>query len=290
MLQYKFILIQGLFLLICTTANAMKSYIELGKLIASKKIKATISGTGGHKENCIQVEIKNNTQDSVFCEVEAGHRFEPVDTAQQDILIVKSKKIKIGPLATITSKLFGFCCQSHDASPKLGSKFNLGKLATGKLLELAQMINRNNFNSEGLQSAVWAVSNNHATSSIPQKNKRLLDSVCKLLGKPIPDYQINYQESSTGTAFSNIPTTVQAELKYKINSASEASAVIKNAQGIVVHRFFEEVPKTRGSYTLSVNASIVSWPAGKYNIQVFSDNGNILAQKTFEIIDNRINR
>jgi hypothetical protein len=259
-------------------------YISIEKLTKSGLLSTEVKGVGGHQENCIEFFLKNLTNDSLFVLIEPGRRLTADDSVYQDIFIVKKNLIALRPLESRTVNGYGFCCQSHDGSPAKDSKFSLGYMSPIDWIKLATVIDENNFPVGAIQSAVWAISNNHELSSIHDQNMEsiylLRKTVADIKGIEIPWYSMSYVKD-TARVFSGIPEKVFGDLDYYINTNSVITINIRDKKGILVKTLVKDDSKGPGKYQYKMNLLVKGWPKGEYTVYVFQDFSNLNLKKKF---------
>ncbi len=292
----KYILIPSLLVaLICTlylftnafkdNQGSAKEYVSIEKLLNEHKISLDIKGTGGHQENCIAIDIKNLTKDTIYLLIEQGRRFVSGDSDLQDILLVRKHEFAAPPLATIQRIGYGFCCEASMRSPGAGSLFKIGFMAPKEWIKVLDVINTYDFEAGAIQSAVWVLSDNHDISSVYSKNeenmKRLRTILAKVKGIEIPWYSVSYKQD-TALVFTNQHLKVWGDIDYQIKHNSMVSVVVRSLDGMVMETLIEDMPVNPGFYTYKMELPIHNWPKGEYEINIL-DNSNLLIKKKFKL-------
>jgi hypothetical protein len=259
-------------------------FTPLGEFLHYKKVDTRVKSLGGFQENCIAINIQNLTSDTLFVLLEPGRRLVSKDSLQQDIFIVKENRVSINPFATNKVIGYGFCCRSNKHSPEEDSEFDIGYMAPPEWIQLAELINKNNFPALAVQSAVWALSNDHSISSIYSKDEKsvklLKETVAKIKGIEIPWYSITY-ENDTALVFSNRPKNVFGQFKYYLNKNAIVTVNVKNARGTLMKTILRGLDDGPGSYTCDVDLDVRNWPKGTYYIYVYEDYSNLNLKKSF---------
>ncbi|MBS3915049.1 MAG: hypothetical protein KG003_11150 [Bacteroidetes bacterium] len=272
----------------CAAGGIVFAYAEnsIETLIQSGKLKVNLTSLGGHRGDCVEAEIENLTADSLEVTFEAGRRLVAGDSSEQDIFLVKENSVKLAPKENRKRALFGFCCQSHDHSPKKGGKFSIGFLAPIAWLKLATIINKGDYDESAVQQAVWAISNNHPTASIPvgirHENYPLIATVAGIKGEPIPWYFIQYAHDPD-QLFSNVPVQLKGQIKYEVTSYGVVTISVTNENAKSMQTIEEIMPKMVGKRVYRVNLNVYKWPHGKYTVTIQDHTSAVLARKTFEI-------
>ncbi len=279
-----------LLMLVCSSQTIYSfdknRYLSIEKAATNPAVVVKFNSKGGHQGYCMEMAIENTSYDTCFAWVEAGRRLISDEEKQQDIFIVKSQYVMVEPRTKLLFSLFGFCCQSHDASPHAGTVFKMGYIENKDWQSLANTINTNNFDMGAIQHAVWAVSNNHPVSSIDKgkddKNMLLLQTVAGIKHIELPWYNIGYKKS-TDRLFSNVPSHIYSEINYNLPYNGEVSIVVRDRYGIVQSTLLEDVPKDQGKNKYYFDLDIGGWKDGNYTVEVVLDDNRIIEKKKFEI-------
>ncbi len=269
------------------TDNASRQrYISIEKLEKNRQFRIKLRSKGGYQAYCMKMFFENKDKDTCFALVEAGRRLKSVDSTQQDIFIVRNTYAVIPPGTKKEFDLYGFCCISHNKSPKSGSPFKTGYMEGKDWQTIANLINDNAFDQSAIQSAVWAISNNHSVSSIGRgqndKNLALLKAVAELKKVEVPWYNTSYAQE-TGRVFSNKPKMIQGEIPYQLAYESAVTVLVKDEHGTVITTLVDESPAAKGKYVFYLDLEIAKWRDGKYECVIIQDGFKILETKTFEI-------
>ncbi len=263
-----------------------REFLSISKQIESNKLAAVIKGKGGYQENCLSFELKNLTRDSLFIKLEPGRRIVCEDSSFQDIFIVKEKMIILPPLASLNTEGYGFCCRASKGSPAKNSKFNIGYMAPPAWIELAEVINQNNFPTNAIQSSIWVLSDNHSIASIHYEKMEEIDllrrTVAKIKGVELPWYTITY-EKDTAMLFSERPEKLFGKINFYTNKNAIISINIRSPKGRLMTTLIEEERKNQGNHEYKLDLNIKGWPKGEYDICVYEDFSNLNFKKRFKI-------
>ncbi|MCC7297926.1 MAG: hypothetical protein IT244_06285 [Bacteroidia bacterium] len=259
---------------------------SIESLISSGKIIANFTALGGHSEDCIQLSAQNTTSDTLQVWIEAGRRLQAADSTDQDILLVKDIHLKLLPKSKLISKLYGFCCQVHDHSPKKGHLFGVGSLANKGLLRLSKFIASKKFDPSSIQSAIWAISDSLSVSGIGRgmnsENVELIRKVCEIRNIPMPWYETNYGKADSNN-LAGKPISVNGAIYFNLHENTTVTVVVKDWNGILVQTLMEDVPKNPGRQALEVEVDVAQLKPGKYKIYVLSDGTNLLLSRDFTL-------
>lgn len=259
-------------------------YVSVEKLLSQKTITAKVSGLGGFQQECVQFEIENNQQDTVSVRIEAGRRLVTTDSSMQNILLVREDTIRLAPKEKITHNVYGFCCNASRHSPSAGAEFTVGYLAEPPLRKLAVYLSKNSFDVHEMQSAVWAVSNNHSIAGIGDaenpKTIKLREFVAKVIGKSAPWYNVVFKKDST--LCSGVAERVIGKFGYQVTTNGFVTLLIVDEKGMPRKMLLNNVAHNPDSYTKEFNLDVADWPEGTYHMRLFID-GVRKIDKTIEL-------
>ena len=268
-----------------SNTTIINKYKSIDSLTLVGKLKTTIKGLGGFQENCIEFDIKNLTPDTQFIQIEAGRVLTADDTTLQNIFLVKRKTIDLNPFANVKVNGYGFCCKSHNSSPYLDSKFKIGYMAPPGWIKLAEVIDKNKFPVDAIQSAVWVLSNNHPISSISADDMASIDllrkTVSEIKGIEVPWYSIIY-EKDTARLFSDRPERITAEIEYYMRNDGILTINIRDKKGKIVKTLVQESQQGPGKHTFDLDLKVKGWPRGEYDIYFYNDFSNLNLKKSFK--------
>jgi hypothetical protein len=177
------------------------------------------------------------------------------------------------------TRLFGFCVEASDGSPSEGSVFSLGKMVEGNLLKMARYLSDNNLHkNSAAQYAVWAVMDDDRLESIgdPVLSKFTAD----LLGKPLPEYQIAYQQSQDRQlpgqpANWREAVALNGLFYYELPRDQMVSFGLYSAGGEHLHELFSNRLQRRGHHKFRFEFEIRGLEKGSYVVKLVSEGETI---------------
>jgi hypothetical protein len=267
--------------------SAKHQRICLQQALNFKLVKATAVSLGGYQGFCINVCLKNLSNDSLIVILEAGRRLNSIDEKTQDILITRQEIIALKKAENKSVKVKGYCCQAYNYAPLIGAKYDVNKLADSNLVMLSRYLNENNFESQAEQYAVWALSDSKSSAQITSVNDSLITPlkkmVCALKGEVLPWYSI---VSSTyvfrNAVIITTPLYLRGNLEYTIDADSYATMHILNAKGIEVGKIVSKWLLAGKNQNYTLNIPIKNLNKGKYIVELKTVQKQ-LAIKEFEI-------
>jgi hypothetical protein len=263
-------------------------YVSLDELQKQGKISFSIEGVGGFQEECVQLIVTNFSRDSIHGMVPAGRKLNSLNDSEQDILVVKTKRMSIAPGKTDTVNVYGFCCQSDKKSPKKNSAFSFGVMAPVAWLILTNITDLFNFPPSAIQNAIWVLSNNHDIRSIPAYSNpqadQLRHAVANILDIELPWYSFQYAQDQTDL-FTDRKTHLFAEVLFTIPYQALISAQITDKWGNTVYEAYAGSFKA-GNNVLSVSVPIETWAVDDYYLFINEDFHTTNKRLKFTLKDN----
>lgn len=234
-------------------------------------IKLNIQALGGHEENCIQLKIHNSSSGELHLHLEPGTIFDNLDETQQDIIVVKSLKMKLHPNQKIDTVAYGFCCQSGNSSPHKGQNFVLGKKADSLMIKLCNYINSHKIEPWKAQNAVWTICNKHQLSSIGEAKDTSLAALFKICNEgrnePLPWFHIVYSKVP-GLVFSNIPSKVVLNFEYNKKTDKQLVINVYDHSGNKIKTLLANSYAGPGMQYYHFDFEVVNWLKGIYTLKL----------------------
>jgi hypothetical protein len=276
-----------IFTLLVLFSKASHITLTLQKALDNALVKAQARSLGGYQDKCMEMSIKNLTQDSLIVVVEAGRRLNSLDDQDQDILIIKQETIFLGMRQDKWFTVTGYCCQAHNHSPKKMGKYDVNTLADSSLVILARYLDGKKFDHHAIQQAIWAISDKESTGKIASKTDTTLtplrELVATLKGEPLPWFSI----ASTTYEFSNgrmenFAVWLRGKIEYSSDEDNYVTLHILNSKGEEMGQIVKMWSGV-GKKTYDLSMSVAGFPKGKYTVEIVNGNKKELAKKEFEI-------
>ena len=265
-----------------TLSGQSTGFISIQQLIQQQQIKVELKGLGGYTGECVEITIENLTPVDQQVLLEAGRRLDNTNPKQQDILVVREKQLIVNAGKSFTFNAYGFCCQASNGSPSTNVKFDIGTMASGNLLWIAQYFNKYpyQYNESLMQTAVWIFSDNRNVASIlAQRDSnaaKLRRDMATQLGIEYPWYDI-YYETDTAMVATHRHYNLQGPVTYRLPNRGWMEMVVRDPHKRMIHKFTERSFVEGGTYTYQVDLNVKGWIKGKYEIEIYLD--DILKKK-----------
>lgn len=257
--------------------------VDISEALKKGLILVRITAQGGHSGEAIRLSLGNKGKKTLEIRIPAGQVFEAVDSSLQNLMALEEKLLTLEAGKTRPVGLQAACVEAGDASPFAGSAFNLGALASGQLLKVAQFIHEHRlFNDPSAQNAVWAVTDGHPLTYI--NHEGLANLVAETLGKSPPEYAILHQQQSVPgePAFRHAPAKLEGVFKYDLQQEKPVSFGLYNDKGEAVHHFFKDRKQLRGYHKFRFTFEIRNLPPGKYSVRLVEKNGTVIKSMDVE--------
>jgi hypothetical protein len=155
---------------------------------------------------CNIISIENVVANDLDIIIPAGQKLIATDEEVEDKVITMSQTINIRSLAQKDTKLFAMSINMYKDVPLRYTTYEVGPMATGDLLKIAEDIDENNYQSTSGQVAVWMVSDNAQSSYLKQlgASQSMITSGKDMLIKAGIDPPLDDSEDDSGFDFGNI--------------------------------------------------------------------------------------
>jgi len=265
------------------SASSCKKFISIQNAIENNLVSLQMQSLGGHSENCVQCITKNNTNDSIFIEFEAGRVLDNTNAAEQDILVTHALKLRIAAHKTKDTVAYGFCCQSGNSGPSYKQKYIVGNMADSASVVLANFLNTHITSASKAQNAVWVLSNNHTVSSIAEASDtaatKLIALCCKLKHVQVPPWHHQIFMQVPGKVFSGIINNIIAEINYNKRTNNELQAFVCDSTGKIIKTLATQNFAANGNIKFRFDIQVVNWKKGTYTIKIFENKETALEKK-----------
>ena len=258
-----------------TTAQA----IDIGDALRKGFLTISASGAGGHSGECLKVSLHNKSRKKLDIRIPAGQIFEAGDSSLQNLMVGKEEVLAVESGRGRVAHLFGFCIEASDGSPGGDDEFRIGKMAEGPMLKSAEHISQNNLHQNpSAQYAVWAVSDGERLEGVGDPG--LAKFVADLLGKPVPEYHIQYQQPQDRLlpgqpANLREAAAMNGLFYYELPKDQIVLFGLYGEDGQLVHTLFKNRLQKRGHHKFRFEFEIRNLPKGKYFARLVSEGATV---------------
>jgi uncharacterized protein YozE (UPF0346 family) len=206
-----------------------------------------------HYGDCITVELKNLSYNNINLKLEAGRLLICDYDSIQNMMITKSLIFALKPKESATYNAYAMCVEKTDHSPDHNSTFKIGEMAKGYLLELAKLLEQNNYQDNAGQNAVWALTNNNDTANIYTSDKDECSSLRKFVSQT---KGFNKNITDNTIYLENDDNYISGNIAWEMANKGNASLIVYDEKGKFVTTIFTDKKYEAGEQ--SCNFKVVS--------------------------------
>lgn len=273
--------IKSLLISACITfsLSAFSAPVELVEALRSKRVAIEAQSEGASGPASLRLTV-TNLRDAIQLSIPAGWIFTAQDSTEQDLVVTRGMMVSLDKGAKRTVHLDAYCINAGKISPNTDAPYRSKGLAEGPLLGLARYIHHNK--PESIQSAVWAVSDNHSLASIHDPG--LVKFTAELLKMPVPEYRIRngYSPEPGGPAYRFDPLSVEGNFEHRVETTKTVSFGLYNEAGVMVEPLFENKEWAPGRYRFEFEFRISGLEPGEYAVKLTDSRGADLWTKKVE--------
>jgi hypothetical protein len=197
------------------------------------------------------------------------------DPGQQDIVVTRKLNLRIGSHKVVSTFIDGYCCQSSNSSPITGQPYLMGRTNDSNLIKLCSFIDKHHCKEYVEQNAVWAVANNHSSSSVGDPSDTTVKDLLKLIRtikheKEPTWYYVSYLKVP-GIVYSGISNQIIACIEYDKKTDGELYVVVCDSMGRVVKTLAKDNYAPASKLNFRFDIQVLNWNKGKYYIKIFEN-------------------
>lgn len=225
-----------------------------------------------HYAQPLAIRLVNAARTKLDVKIPAGFVFVAADSSYQNIVITESVVATLQPGQTRQINLRGMCMERSDHAPSGTCHYNPDKMASEKIVKLAQFIEKNKFWSPAGQQAMWTLINDeplYAVSSLDTTQAAILQKyLSEITGKKIEeipedqsylyDYQVKPHKVTVGGE-------VEFDMKHKIMVVW----ALYSEDGILLREMYNGPVEGHQTLTFEYDAEVYSDPV--YYLKLVAD-------------------
>jgi hypothetical protein len=279
--------------LICSCFAAFAGYtrMNLSDAIKQKVVKLDAINNGSYQGKTTTVILTNLQKKSLQIKVDIGTVLAPDDAKNQPMILAGEEWIFLQPSGNGETQVQTFCGNAPLACPGKQHHYSYAGLASDTLTKVLVFIKTNSIFDELGQSAVWAVANNMSLSEIydrtrPELARNLLDLVCKVTGRPLPEYfAVSAPTSQVPGEPAYTPKVLKIVASFRIilEAPKTLTLGIFNESGEMIQKVFEDKEFPRLGHEFGVEFEAADVLSGKYYIRL-KEGATVLQEKMVEIL------
>jgi hypothetical protein len=268
--------IQGIIFVLLSSLLSSASFatdpVSLKDACENKLIKVDIHGTAfdlgtpaskHYYGECISIRVENLTSNILNLKLENGRKLISDYDSIQNMVVTHQLVFTLNGKETATYKVYGMCIEKKDYAPDGKSSFKFGDIADGYLLQLSQLLEKNNYQDHAGQSAIWAITDHIDTTAIYSSDNLEKNVLRKFIGtyqkataekKIIPVY-----DPEKTTYIERKEYNISGKLDWTMSSNTYASLLVYDEQGNLVSTIFEKRKFDEGdqSYDFKVVSCLI---------------------------------
>lgn len=276
-----FFVIISLSLLSLCPPNTEMSFI---KALNEKKVEIRIKSTGNYSGHCINLTVKNLSDNTLNLKMKPGTTFVPDNVDEQTLLTVKEHilALKKGTIKTI--KIYGYCSEMSDRSPSISSKFKISKTNNDSLQSLISFLGTVKGLSQNIiQQSVWCISDGNSVSNVYNDDltttKAMRDYLCGATKQENTWYNTERDvQVDVNNYIINSPTVIKGKIKFTTTKPSDIEGFIKGPNGEVIMKYPNKMSFPAGNMAIDFKLKVRGWAEGEYHVIYTNGTEEILNQ------------
>lgn len=262
------------------------SITPLVNLLEAGTITLQPVGLGGHSGDCLRVDVHNRSSAPISTSIPAGWLFPSVQDGVQDLIIAREEVITLAPHGRRSITCRAFCCEASNRSPMADERYRQGRPAPPALIALAQAVDSGRYADDIVQNAVWVLSDSNDIGSTGaldgSADDKLRERLSTLSGQPAPRYTLRYAEEE-GRACSKRPASISRAFHMALGTPQRLHVRVLRDDGRLVTAVHNGTLLPTGDHDIPIDLDVREWPAGRYAIHVYTDEGTGVRRMPFTL-------
>jgi hypothetical protein len=244
--------------------------LNFAEAIQSKKIQIVSSQSLVLEEKDFQVEIKNISGKTIRLTIPVGTYFEPDTDDTQPRFIAENTELLLAKNESKTVHLSSVCMAATKRSPSSESRFYYQPTAKGQLADLIVYLQQQviPFEKSDVQSAVWAVTNQHRIEAIA--NDSLKSKMSRITGQKPQSLKFTYQHQNIPgqVAYNEKELRVEGLFRYGTEKDITANLGLYDKDGKLVKMLRPNMLHRRGQHSFRFDFTITNVKPGDFFIRL----------------------
>lgn len=275
-----------LFVLLFVNKTYSETAYKLSEAIQKKLVSVNIAGAkrdtlfkgefSSHYGPCMFMEVANSSAEALNLNLEYGYRLEPDDSSLQTMMVTQTLIVKLPPRQKKNYRIYAMCTEASDGAPSPSEKFRMAKRANGKLLGVAELINRKHYQNDAAQNAVWCLTNNHDLQSIYSEDTvmmyELRTFVAKAKGIPLSKiYEASNDGYSAPVTTYTTRTVYSGSISYSFSKTSKVMIALFDEDNHMKKVYVNNETQHEGEYTYNYHIGSDEMNDKKHYLRMFRD-------------------
>lgn len=257
----------------------------LEEAMKSGKINVNVHSNDSRSYSKVFITVKNLSSGTQRLLVPAGTLYTPDEEDEQELIQLNDEILVLNSKEENTFEIKTYCTESYDRSPD--GNFTMGKNKNEKLGELISYVKKNPELNDGLQDAVWAISDNESISNVPggsdtQDNFRAFLS--DVTGQENTWYSSpqNYDVDPYGI-INRETVHITGDLAFNAPRAMRVHEEIQNGEGETLIKSDRSFQLRGGNVRYQFSIRVKGWEKGTYFVKVLNDQNEEVVVREFKV-------
>lgn len=278
--------VTALFLvLVYLFASAITPPQSLEAAIKSGKVDVTVHSNEERSYRKVFITVKNLSASPQRVLVPAGTLYTPDEDDEQELIQLNDEILVLKGREENTFEIKTYCTEASDRCPD--GTFKLGKNSNDKLVKLIDYIHKNPLVEDGIQDAVWAISDNESVSNVPggsEPQNEFREFLAGLTGQENTWYSSPQQYDVDPYGNINRETVhITGDLAFTADKAMRVHEEIQNAEGETLISSDRHFQLRGGNVRYQFSIHVKGWEKGTYFVKVINDQNEEIVTREFQV-------
>ncbi len=256
----------------------------LRRSVFNKLVSVKATSAGGLYENCLKLDITNNSPDTLLMTVDPAMIFQPDDTNYQDLVTMGTETVPIVPKETAKMSVFAYCGKSYARCPARNMNYTLARRVDSVLVKTMKHMKEQQVSTSLGQTAVWHFTNRHCLNTVydhnnPRASEELVQFIAKERHSKVPDIFTEYETSvkpGMPVMVADGKATTYVVVKWKhANAPKHMIVTVLKENGDVYKRIYGNDQIDKEGHTVLVAFNSVNDIKGVYYVELKGDDGKV---------------
>lgn len=230
-----------------------------------------ITDVTGREEHRVTVYVRNLTAKNITVDIPKGTIIQPADSTEQTLVVIEDAVLALAKGDQNGAAVKALCCTASKRGPQLSSKFAVTNMAATKMIELLTKIAELDIHDiSDIQSAVWAVSDQHRCESISHPDLRTY--AAKLTNQTLQSFTLKYETAVIPGRIAFEPTGlhVDGNFKYYTDHDIVANLGLYTKEGKLISMMHQDLKHVRGQHNFHFKFRFKGLKPGAYVVKLTS--------------------
>jgi len=248
-----------------------------------------VNTSGRYVGKTTKLSVTNTSESVLHLKVDLGMILKPADSAYQPLVLAGEEMLVVQPSKSGEVEVNTFCGNSLRHCPAKDLHYSFARISSDTLLKVLRFIKTNSLFDYLGQDAVWAITNGHGIDHVYNGSKdmlseSLIELVCKVTGRPKPEYYSVSDHVEMPSAAAYVPKTLKIIANFEIilESPKVLSLGVYDSAGKMIQPVFENQSFQRSGHRFGVEFESADVSAGNYYIWL-KEGDKVLQQKMVKV-------